>query len=240
VQGAHIGDVVGNVTGNVTGNLTGDSTGTHTGPQVGDVDVRGHMLQLDDGQIPFSALSDVPAGVTPIPTGGIIMWSGDSTDIPGGWFLCDGNNGTPDLRGQFIVAASENGGASPAHTSGGVETHTHVLEVDADGTHAHTVTVANHTLLATEIPSHNHGNGVCDTNNRCFNHGSIGARLPCLQTISIRVAAGAPTEGLTTTVPEVADLTVTVPLPTQPATTRMARARRIPATSRRSIRFATS
>src|SRR3989304_8183330 len=36
------------------------------------------------------------------PVGGIIMWSGLLVNIPNGWALCDGMNGTPDLRGQFI------------------------------------------------------------------------------------------------------------------------------------------
>lgn len=43
--------------------------------------------------------------VTPIPDitprGVIVMWSGSV--IPAGWLLCDGQNGTPDLRGRFIV-----------------------------------------------------------------------------------------------------------------------------------------
>lgn len=36
-----------------------------------------------------------------VPRGGIIMWSG--TVVPEGWRLCDGSNGTPDLRGRFVV-----------------------------------------------------------------------------------------------------------------------------------------
>jgi hypothetical protein len=198
-QGDHLGNVIGDVTGDVTGDLTGDSTGTHTGAQVGDVDVRGHTLQLDDGQIPFSALSGVPAGVTPVPPGGIIMWAGDSTDIPDGWFLCDGGNGTPDLRGQFIVAASENGGASPAHATGGAETHSHVAEVASGGSHDHPITVADHTLLLAEVPSHSHGNGICDTNSRCFNHGSIGASPMSTDNFDSGSGGGS-TEGVTTTV----------------------------------------
>lgn len=37
-----------------------------------------------------------------VPRGIISMWSG--TSAPSGWSLCDGSNGTPDLRGQFIVS----------------------------------------------------------------------------------------------------------------------------------------
>ncbi len=44
-----------------------------------------------------------------VPKGGIIMWSGDPSTIPDGWALCDGRNGTPDLKGKFVV------GYDPAH-----------------------------------------------------------------------------------------------------------------------------
>ena len=40
-----------------------------------------------------------------IPSGGIIIWSGASNAIPSGWYLCNGSNGTPDLRNRFIVGA---------------------------------------------------------------------------------------------------------------------------------------
>jgi hypothetical protein len=42
-----------------------------------------------------------------IPVGGIIMWSGSIATIPGGWALCNGDNGTPDLRDRFVVGAKE-------------------------------------------------------------------------------------------------------------------------------------
>lgn len=34
-----------------------------------------------------------------IPSGVIVMWSGAANAIPNGWALCNGSNGTPDLRG---------------------------------------------------------------------------------------------------------------------------------------------
>ena len=40
-----------------------------------------------------------------VPYGVIVMWSGQSNEIPAGWALCDGANGTPDLRGRFVVGA---------------------------------------------------------------------------------------------------------------------------------------
>lgn len=40
-----------------------------------------------------------------LPTGAIIMWNGPK--IPNGWALCDGEGGTPDLRGRFIIGATK-------------------------------------------------------------------------------------------------------------------------------------
>lgn len=41
-----------------------------------------------------------------VPTGAIMMWSGSIANIPTGWALCNGQNGTPDLQGRFIVGAT--------------------------------------------------------------------------------------------------------------------------------------
>lgn len=38
-----------------------------------------------------------------VPIGFIGMWSGST--IPAGWALCDGTNGTPDLRDRFVVGS---------------------------------------------------------------------------------------------------------------------------------------
>ena len=43
------------------------------------------------------------SGYGTIPVGGIIMWSGNANNVPDGWKLCDGTDGTPNLKGKFIV-----------------------------------------------------------------------------------------------------------------------------------------
>ena len=53
-----------------------------------------------------------------VPSGGIIMWSGAIASIPAGWFLCDGANGTPDLRDRFVVGA---GSTYAVNDTGGVD-----------------------------------------------------------------------------------------------------------------------
>jgi len=40
-----------------------------------------------------------------IPSGVIVMWSGTIANIPEGWVICDGTNGTPDLTDRFILHA---------------------------------------------------------------------------------------------------------------------------------------
>lgn len=97
------------------------------------------------------SFSDLQAAV---PTGVIMMWSGAVVDIPAGYGLCDGTNGTPNLVGRFIVGVNAS------------ETNYKIGEVGgvADNNHEHTVTVNGHTLKWDEIPPHKHsgageGNG---------------------------------------------------------------------------------
>jgi hypothetical protein len=73
-----------------------------------------------------------------IPTGGIIIWSGAANAIPTGWLLCNGSNGTPDLRNRFVVGA---GSTYAVAATGGsadaiVVSHTHTATV-TDAGHSH-------------------------------------------------------------------------------------------------------
>ena len=37
-----------------------------------------------------------------MPVGTILPYVGDLADIPKGWYLCEGSNGTPNLTGRFL------------------------------------------------------------------------------------------------------------------------------------------
>jgi hypothetical protein len=70
------------------------------------------------------------------PTGGIILWSGSIASIPSGWALCNGSNGTPDLRNRFVVGA---GSTYAVNATGGsadaiVVSHTHTFSATSAST----------------------------------------------------------------------------------------------------------
>lgn len=74
-----------------------------------------------------------------VPRGAIIIWSGTVNDIPTGWLLCDGNNGTPDLRAKFVLGAvTETGTKYSAGNTGGEEEH--ILTIDEMPKHSHNYT----------------------------------------------------------------------------------------------------
>lgn len=136
--------------------------------------------------------TQVSAGTT-IPTGMISLWYGAVGSVPSGWYLCDGTNGTPDLRDKFIVGAGNSyavgatGGTPDAvvvdHTHTATSTsvvtdpgHTHFLNtrtiggsggsgtyVDGSTTNAYQ-TVSNTTGITVATTTTNANTGVDGTN----------------------------------------------------------------------------
>jgi len=97
---------------------------------------------------PYAVYADVAGALEQaggggiVPRGGIIMWSGSIDDIPNDWALCDGNDGTPDLRDRFIVGArQDDGGVARTNVKGSL--------MQTGGEHEHRLTTA-------EMPSHTH------------------------------------------------------------------------------------
>ena len=79
-----------------------------------------------------AAVGAIPAG---FPSGGIIMWSGTAANIPAGWALCDGTNGTPDMRGRFVMGADSIN--TPGSTGGSNKTGGTTLAEAQMPVHAH-------------------------------------------------------------------------------------------------------
>ena len=108
-----------------------------------------------------------------IKPGIIAIWSGTEAEIPEGWYLCDGTNGTPNLVDYFVMGDITSGQKSDvtthvhsvseeghAHTTGSDSQHTHPRTTsDGDfygtlegaglhyvgGTHTHTTNNISHT-----------------------------------------------------------------------------------------------
>ena len=93
---------------------------------------------------------------------------GNVNTIPRGWYICDGTNGTPDLRGMFIVGydprdseynqVGKNGGLkSVTLTESQMPSHTHTGSTSMSGSHSHFVAVG-------EYYNDNNSTGVSSTN----------------------------------------------------------------------------
>ena len=72
-----------------------------------------------------------------IDTGTICIWSGSEASIPAGWHLCNGLNGTPNLRNRFVIAVGDDhaygttGGASHKILSAAsIAVGTHAITAD--------------------------------------------------------------------------------------------------------------
>ena len=93
-----------------------------------------------------TVFSSIPApGIVPdqsLPLGSIVIWSGSVASIPSGWQLCDGTNGTPDLRDRFVAGARQDSGG--------------IAVTGISGALTKTGGEAKHTLTIDEMPPHSH------------------------------------------------------------------------------------
>ena len=112
---------------------------------------------------------------------GIIgLWLGDINDIPKGWFLCDGQNGTLDLRDKFIKITTN---LSEVGQIGGSNTHSHASFSHTHPAISHTHSISTGTSDSdtyepawsgynTTPKSHTH-TGMTNATNMTFNNSSI-------------------------------------------------------------------
>lgn len=87
-------------------------------------------------------ITQIPSASPTLPSGVILIWSGSTGSIPSGYVICDGTNGTPDLRNSFVL------GAGNSYTVGQTGGSTDAIVVS----HTHTATS---TSTVTD-PGHNH------------------------------------------------------------------------------------
>ena len=94
-------------------------------------------------------IEEAGGGDSALPMGVIVMWSGSVSSISSlpNWAICDGNNGTPDLRGRFIVMPDQAAGAP-----GATDANNNLLWANV-GSVGGTVTTC---LTPNNIPAHTH------------------------------------------------------------------------------------
>ena len=92
---------------------------------------------------------DVAQAIYAVPAGGIIIWSGSSAAIPSGWYLCNGANGTPDLRDRFVIGAGSSyavgntGGSKDAIVVSHTHTYSGTTSTGGDHQHRESIGVVN-------------------------------------------------------------------------------------------------
>lgn len=101
--------------------------------------------------------------------GEVTMYSGPVSNIGvgplAGWALCDGTNGTPDLKDKFIIGA----GNKPV----GAMNATTKFSTDVKGAHAHDI--GDTTLTVAQMPPHTHPVSVSGSGSGSGTTGSGGA-----------------------------------------------------------------
>ena len=111
---------------------------------------------LNAGTIPDARLDDSSLFVT----GMILMYTGNSA--PSGWAICNGSNGTPDLRDRFIVGAGSaysvnntGGAASVTLSTAQIPSHNHSFS--GSSSHSHTINNHTHSFSGSGSNTHSHG-----------------------------------------------------------------------------------
>lgn len=84
------------------------------------------------------------------PPGSIVIWPNPLSQIPPGWALCDGNNGTPNMMNRYM--RSVGGGDDPGSTGGQhsitisesqLPDHGHSSSINNTGGHRHSITYSD-------------------------------------------------------------------------------------------------
>ena len=126
------------------------------------------MASLDviNGNVNVTNGKLLEGGYALIPKGMIMLWSGAHISIPGGWVICNGSNGTPNLQDRFVVGA---GNTYSVNSIGGNndirltvdQLPAHSNAMDSSGWHDHHV----------NDPEHSHGESTTANPNDCKDSG---------------------------------------------------------------------
>lgn len=148
-QAVLLSDIVG-ATAALAANSTADRAYTDTRVATRAPTVHSHVVADVTGlQAQLDALGSGVSGG--IPSGMIAIWKGTIITIPAGWVICDGANGTPDLRDKFVMGS---GGGTTQLTSGGGTTA--AFTTGLAGAHDHSGVTSGTAINIAQMPIHTH------------------------------------------------------------------------------------
>jgi hypothetical protein len=138
---------------------------------IGTTDPGSYKLRVE-GEVKATSMEVAGVLNALAPSGLIGIWYGNvAADLPTGWVLCDGQNGTPDLRDRVIRGAAGDAAPSPTvlNATGGsdniymsnntMKEHNHQVSISqADAPHSHYVQGNNmgHSHYTSQRGGHNH------------------------------------------------------------------------------------
>jgi hypothetical protein len=76
-------------------------------------------------------------GSIAFPSGMIMIWTKGTNNIPSGWALCDGNNGTPNLIGKFLLGVNPDPNAAAMFRTPGMGGGSAKISVGQLPAHSH-------------------------------------------------------------------------------------------------------
>jgi hypothetical protein len=119
-------------------------------------DSNNNVIQTYDNL--YGILQTAPSASGSIPSGLIAIWSGSTGSIPSGWVLCNGQNGTPDLRNSFIIGAGSTYavGATGGYTDTTLPSHTHGATSSSTATSTAVSTANTSSNSVVTDPGHYH------------------------------------------------------------------------------------
>lgn len=180
-----------------------DTNTVYTLPQI-KVDKKGRIVQITQGAaaatgVPWATATNTQVDVNRnlntigkvmeggnalLPSGSIILWYGATAPL--GWKICNGQNGTPDLRDVFVVgsggayALNQRGGSanfSGSGTTSSAGAHDHPVSIGSAGAHSHSGATDSTTLTIDQMPNHQHATNWGESNGRPYpQYGALGGQ----------------------------------------------------------------
>jgi len=121
--------------------------------------------------------NESPVADISFPIGAITMWYGLISEIPSGYIVCNGLNGTPNIKDRFVKGASNStelltteGASTHLHTGGGVSNFAHDHSISSFNTSGEATYHTAQSGTGATAAAFNHYHTVGGANTSMNNH----------------------------------------------------------------------